>query len=189
MTVLGPKVVEKFCKICNWAYESWTTRQTIFDNNPNRDQLEKSLGSESLSRISTITQEYVLFQIIKLHDPAVQKGDINLTFEYIINYGGWDQETVLILNDLFSKLDKLAQYIRPARNKILSHNDLKSILDDVPLGVFPQGKDIEYFRILQEFVNVVHDKSVGDPYVFNDLAKSDAQDFLETIQKNSATVE
>ena len=178
--------IKKFCQLCDWAYESWITAYTIFDNNPRIEQLKESPCFEFLLRLNIILQEYALLQLIKLHDPAEQMGGSNLTFEYIFKCGGWDKETVLILKKLFSKLDQLAQQIRPARHKILSHNDLKTILDDVPIGTFPKGKDVEYFRILQEFVNVVHDKTIGGPYLFNSLAQSDAQGFLEIIQGDSA---
>jgi hypothetical protein len=179
-------VIKKFCQLCDWAHESWVTAYTIFDNNPKIEQLKKCSCVDFLLRLNKILQEYALLQLIKLQDPAQQKGCSNLTFEYIIKHGGWDKKTVLILRKHFSNLDQLAQYIRPARHKILSHNDFNTVLDNLPIGAFPKGKDVEYFRILQEFVNVIHDKTIGGPYLFNSLAQDNAQDFLEIMQKNSS---
>ena len=177
MNTLSPDIIEKFCIICNWAYESWITRRAIFDNNQDVDKLMKSECGAFFSRLSEVTQEYALLQLIKLHDPAVMGNGINLTFEYVINFGGWDQETVLKLQSILSQLDQLKQSIKPARNKVICHNDLKAIIDDLPLGEFDKDKDVEYFNALQEFVNIVYDKAKGEPYPFNDLAKTDAEIF------------
>ena len=102
MTSLNDKVVKLFCDNCNWAYEVWCTHKTLFDNNPNKDQLMKSDCQKFFSRLSIITQEYVLLQITKLHDPPVMGGNICLTIGYIIEYGGWNKETYDKLKKIFS---------------------------------------------------------------------------------------
>ncbi len=128
----------------------------------------------ALARLSIVAHEYCLLQIAKLHDPAIQGGKSNLTLRYIIEYGGWDQGTVEKLKMLCVELEAFAQEIRDARNQILSHNDLIAIIAGTPLGAFEQDKDVRYFDCLQEFVDLVHDETIGGPYPFNDLAKDDA---------------
>ena len=175
MVALSPNIVKEFCKLCNWAYESWITYRTTFDDNPNIEKLRTSECSEYFTRLRDIMHEYVLLQLMKLHDPAVMGNDINLTFEYVINYGGWNQQTVLELRNLLNTLNRLKESIKPARNKVLCHNDLKAIIDNLPLGEFDKDKDAEYFDALQKFVNLIY----GEPYPFNDLSKVDANIFLE----------
>ena len=43
---------------------------------------------------------------------------------------------------------------------------------DAALGSFPEGADEEYFAALQALVNEVHEKWVGGPCPFNDLAQA-----------------
>jgi len=102
-----------------------------------------------------MTQQHVLHQIAKLHDPAVQSGNINLSIAYVIEFGGWDTSTLSDLTSLKGKLDSLANALKPARNKMTAHNDLATILAGMPLGAFPLGADVEYFQHLQELVDVV----------------------------------
>ena len=176
MDTLSPGIIEKFCKICNWSYESWVTYRTTFDDNPNIEKLRTSECSEYFTRLRDIMHEYTLLQLMKLHDPVVMGNSINLTLEYVINYGGWDQKTVLELKSLLNTLNRLMpikEYIKPARNKVLCHNELKAIIDNLPLGKFDEGKDVEYFDTLQKFVNLIY----GEPYPFNDLAKNDGKIF------------
>jgi len=140
-----------------------------------------------LERLSKITQEYALLQVVKLHDPAVQKNSINLTLEYVITYGGWDAETLSRLKELYTKLESLAKKIRPARHKLLSHNDLESILSSAVLGSFQEGADNEYYKALQEFVNIIHIDTYGRPYPFDETVKKDVQSILDHIPYKEKT--
>ena len=176
MSTLSSDIIEEFCKLCNWAYESWVTYRTTFDDNPNIEKLRTSECSEYFTRLRDIMHEYTLLQLMKLHDPAVMKNGINLTLEYVINYGGWDQQTILELQNLLNTLNRLMpikKSITPARNKVLCHNDLKAIIDNSPIGEFDKDKDVEYFDTLQKFVNLIY----GEHYPFNTLAKIDADVF------------
>jgi hypothetical protein len=61
------------------------------------------------------------------------------------------------INSLREKLDA-------ARNKLLAHNDLYSILNKTTLGAFPEGLDVEFFDALQEFVDTVHKEQFGEHF-------------------------
>ena len=183
MTALNSTIVIEFCKLCNWSYEAWITHRALFDANPKVKEMMEEEYNHFFSRLSIITQEYALNQLIKLHDPAVQRNDINLTFEFIIEYGNWDKKTLSKLKQLYKKMQNLPSAIKPARNKLLSHNDLKTIINKSNLGAFKEELDIEYFNLLQEFVDIVHNKYIGGPYPFNDLAEADVEIFLEKLNK------
>jgi hypothetical protein len=83
---------------------------------------------------------------------------------------------------LAKELGDFAKQLLSARNKILSHNDLATIVAGARLGEFANGADEEYFKALQEFVNTVHDEVIGGPWPFNDLVKNDVEAFLATIK-------
>lgn len=171
---LTPPIAVEFCKLCNWVYECWATHRSIFDDNPEIESMMKAKCGDLLGRLSIITQEYSLHQMAKLHDPALQQASVNLTVEYVLIYGGWNDATTSRLQALSQRLHKLERAIRPARHKLLAHNDLTTILDERPSGAFQKDADIEYFDALQEFVNIVHDNMVGGPYPFNTIATNDA---------------
>jgi hypothetical protein len=67
---LSAAVVDEFCNRCNWAHELWLHHLELFDNNPRRPELMKSIVSCELKRLSIISQGYSLLQVIKLHDKA-----------------------------------------------------------------------------------------------------------------------
>ncbi len=164
MTTHSDIVVEKFCILCQWAYETWRTHRELFDDNHNSAKLKISKASKALSRISIITQENFLLQIVKLHDPAAQQSQINLGLDYMIRFGGWDGTTKAKLQSLQTQLNELAIKIRPARNKILTHNDLEAIMNESTLGAFEAEADTKYFRTLEEFANVICENSRGESW-------------------------
>jgi len=182
MTSLPLSVINQFIEVCQWTYDVWSTHRSLFNDNPQRASLRASPAGDGLYRLSIISQEYLLQQIVKLHDPARQNGEENLGFDYICQCGGWDTDVSAKLQTLKMRLDEFAQKIRPARHKILSHFDLKTALSGSKLGDFPEGEDIEYFRLLQEFVNVVHNAVIGEPYLFSDDAKKDAMALLSCLK-------
>lgn len=174
------KTARKFCELCDWTYEVWVTHKYLFDANPTP---KNNIGQSPYftRRLSTITQEYVLHQIAKLHDPWKQGSSINLTISYIVECGCWGARRPHI-DEISSRLDGLHKSIRPARNKILSHNDLHAVITNTPLGSFSEGDDDKYFYALQDLVNEVHERWIGGPYPFNTLAIADVQEFLHLLE-------
>ncbi|MCC6502407.1 MAG: hypothetical protein IT362_04635 [Deltaproteobacteria bacterium] len=181
MSALGRTITLEFCKLCGWAHNVWVIHRT-FEDNLDAEVVKRLKCPYVVSDLSIITLEYCLLQIAKLHDNAVQNGNKNLTISYVLEFGGWDEKTRSELCMLASKLEKLRQKIKPARNKILSHNDLETILNDTLHGKFCKDADIEYFNTLQEFVNVIHDKEFGGPYPLeNSMAKNDALILVDVL--------
>src|SRR5438034_5077746 len=121
MATLSEQTVQDFINICHWTYEAWITHRVLFDDNPNG---EDSKYGALLGRLSEITADYALLQLAKLHDRARGK---NLSLEYIIEGGDWDDETETTLRQLHSQLDAFYRQIKPARDKILAHSDLTTI--------------------------------------------------------------
>jgi len=182
MHALSASVVNEFCKLCGWAYEAWLNHRELFDQNPRAAELQKSWARDALARLSVISQEYVLLQVVKLHDRAVVSGNVTLGIDYIVTYGGWSDSVRDHLDGLANDLKEFASQLRDARNKSLSHNDLATIVAGAALGGFTKGADEEYFKVLQEFVNTVHEQVIGGPWPFNDLVKNDVAAFLATIK-------
>ncbi|MDP6884121.1 MAG: hypothetical protein QF830_08295 [Rhodospirillales bacterium] len=181
MDPISKDIAHKFCEGCNWVYETWVTHKLLFDdnNNPGRNIGKAGAFTE---RLSSITQEYCLQQIAKLHDPAIQRNSKNLTIDYMMRFGEWGERKTDI-EKIEAQLQRLWKCIRPARNKALAHNDLETLMADAPLGSFPDGLDDQYFDALQALANEVHEKWVGGPYPFNNLAQNDVIEFLTLLER------
>jgi hypothetical protein len=186
---LSGKVISEFSRLCGWAHATWSFYQGIC-NHPQRSMLARTSFWELLGNIC---QEHYMLQIVKLHDPAVQSGRINLTLDYIITYGNWDPETRSNLEGLKSELDGLLlKPLKPARNKIISHNDLETILAGDPIGQFDGDEDKEYFEKLQKFIDLVHNKSRFKPsygnslgsYQFSNAGNKQAIDFVDALHRS-----
>lgn len=179
MPHVDKKAAKKFCELCNWAYEAWVTHKCLFDDN---SAPANNIGRSPwfAERLSTITQEYALLQIAKLHDPSRLGKWNNASINFMIEYGAWGEQRPDV-EKIASRLAELYEKILPARNKLLSHNDLETIIGDTPLGSFSEGNDEGYFDALQELVNAVHDRWFDGPNPFNDLAKADANEFLSLL--------
>jgi hypothetical protein len=181
-SALSASVVLEFCNLCQWTYEVWLNHLELFDGNPRLTGPRNSYAKKELNRLSIISQEYGLLQLFKPHDKAVMNGNITLGIDYMLKYGGWSNSLRPRLEALAKELNDFANQLRSARNKILSHHDLETIVAGASLGKFAKGDDEKYFKTLQKFVNMVHGEVIGGPWPFSNQVKNDVTAFLIRIK-------
>jgi hypothetical protein len=187
MSAFNRTLIDKLFNVCNQTHEVWVLRRALFDDNNQQQDLGTGHHVYFLNMLSEVLHEYMLLQLAKLHDPAVGAGRINLSIAYIVEYGGWDVVTADRLRALKSQLDSLNAQIRPARNRILAHNDLATLLSDEPLGGFPPNADIEYFITLHAFVSLVYEKVTGAPCAdFSSFSRTDAEGLILALLASDA---
>jgi AbiU2 len=182
MTAHSAQVTEEFCKLCDWAYQVWLNHREMFDDNPRAEELQRSMGADALARLRTISHEYTLLQIAKLHDRVVVAGQVTLGIEYMVKYGAWGPVTAAKLGQLADELNGFAKGLLTVRNKALSHNDLAAVLSGATLGEFERDQDIQYFATLQQFADVVHGEVIGGPCPFDDLVKNDVVALMAMVK-------
>ncbi|MBU3697982.1 hypothetical protein [Dechloromonas sp.] len=181
-------MIEKFFGLCDWLLQVWQMQKFLFDENPNESVLREPRYAHFFYRLQVVLQEHWLHQLAKLHDPAVQggaNGHINLSLDYIIEYGQWDAQTEAKLKDLKSRMSSLAKPVRDARNKVLSHNDLAVLLTSKELGAFDPGEDEQYFIRLREFASLVTESALGEPFVYDDLVENDVSSFMHAFLRGA----
>ena len=182
MSGLSKHVTTEFCNLCNWTYQVWFNHRILFHDKNLESKICLSKGSDFFKRLSVISQEYALLQLIKLHDPCIVSGKITLGIDYVLKYGGWDTATFSALSALGESLNDFAKNFKTVRNKVLAHNDLAAILSGDLLGEFERDVDLKYFNALQEFVTIIHFKVVGEPYLFEDLVQNDVTAFIDMLK-------
>jgi hypothetical protein len=73
--------------------------------------------------------------------------------------------------------------LRAARNKIISHNDLTTILQAHELGGFDEGEDTEYFSHLVKFASTVRKAMLGELFLYDDLVRNDIDIFMTAFNR------
>lgn len=172
-SALSRALLDKLWEQCNWAHEVWTLRRALIDGNRRKRTLERGPYFDFITTAGNALQESVLLQIAKLHDRAVIAGRVSLTLEYVVEYGGWDGATLRKLGKLKRRLDVFEGKIRPARNRLISHNDLAAVLSEQPLGSFETGADQRYFKTLFSFVSAAYQSATGGPCASFSTLKAD----------------
>ena len=158
---------QAFCDLCQWVYECWITLSHLFESLPERLQEERNVSFDEfaetaygrcLGRLNEISQQYSILQIAKLHDPARQRGNENLSIEFFVKQEFWSEEERSTIEAIALELDGLYTKIEDARNKILAHNDRSVFAKGLPLGSFPNSKDENYFLTLAQLCSMIWEK-------------------------------
>ena len=156
-----------FCDLCQWVYECWVTHLGLFDRLPERLQEERNVPFDEfvetayarcLHRLNEISQQYSILQIAKLHDPARQGGNENLSIDFFVRQEFWTEEEVSAIECIVLELNGLYEKIEDARNKILAHNDRSVFAKGLPLGSFPKEQDENYFLALGRLCSMIWNK-------------------------------
>ena len=183
---LDKATIKAFCEHCDWAHQCWLMRKHLYDKNPKEELLKHPHHAYFFIRLEKILQEYWLTEVVKLHDPKSQGGHSNLSVPLILDNPAWPAKLDAQLREISKNMNGFVSYIRPARNKLLSHKDKNTILSSRTLGSFDQGADESYFKNLAEFANLAHQYVVGEPFLFDDLTKNDVEIFMGTFENGLA---
>jgi hypothetical protein len=178
------KAVKAFCDECIWAWAVNDQYKRLFENGEIRHKLFQETASTFFTDILRIYKAYLFQQICKLTDPATTAGQANLTTNYLVENIHWPNDKKAKLESISEKLNDFRRLIIKARNKILSHNDLNTIINGTTLGAFPEGKEIDFWADLQEFVNIVYGHYFGSIYPIESITERGADDLVEALKKS-----
>jgi hypothetical protein len=178
------EIVEAFCKECMWAWVAYEQYLKLFEKGEARLNLLDKVASRFFGDLNTIMIGYLLTQICKLTDPAKTLGNPNLTTNYLVEYLPWPPDVKEELLKISLKLVSFRKYIVDARNKILSHNDLTTIVKGNTLGAFPAGEEKVFWDNLQNFVSIAYGHYFGNIYPINAVSQYDADDLIEALKKS-----
>ena len=141
----------------------------------NHDMI-KLLGEyESRTNVLSKTAPYFFFETLfdllqrdfflesaKIIEKASTFGNKNLNINYFLDMDCWTEEQKGKLKNYFQELHEFYKCIKPARDKIISHNDLPTYNNHANRGSFEEGKDDDFVKTLEDFYNYLHEITFGD---------------------------
>ena len=157
------EIAEAFCEECRSAYDNWVVCRIVFNDLPAGANLTDAAALETpigqcIDRVIRMCLEAWMTQVVRLDDPAEQRDNQNLSIHRIREAEGWTADEQVRLEELVTLLRPLPTRLRPARNRIFSHNDLAARLANTVLGGFCPGEDEAYFSALAELATIVWEK-------------------------------
>jgi len=177
------EIAKQFEQQCIWANQSWRTRKCLFDNKSNLPAFQQPHYEHFFLRLSFILQEYWMQQVAKLHDPAGRTAQHNLSVDYMVECGDWDGGAKTRLNELRDKMLPFATKMKPPRNKLLAHNDVATILSPTELGTFDEGEDVEYFKNLKAFAEIIVSTVLSEHFDYDNAVCADVALFVTAFDQ------
>ncbi len=157
------EIAVAFCEECRSAYDNWVVCRIVFDDLPAGANLTDAAALETpigqcIDRVFRLCLEAWMTQVVRLDDPAQLRDHQNLSIHRVREAEGWTADEHVRLDELVARLRPLPTRLRPARNRIFSHNDLDARLANAALGGFCPGEDEAYFRALAELATMVWER-------------------------------
>ena len=117
-------IVKRFCDQYIWLRFVFDEYRDLYEGNTTRVRLLHEVAPKFFYKLNLILVEYILLNMCKLTDPARSGKDDNLTVEYILEIIDEQKSRELGLDELSDKIHSIRKHIKPARNKIIAHNDV-----------------------------------------------------------------
>jgi hypothetical protein len=160
----------------------------LFSNPKNIERMER-LAREFFLQINTMMIHQLILSYCKITDPSTKMGT-NLTIDYFTSIDGCDICKNETIKRALENIISFRQYIVPARNKIIAHNDYKTYISFKEIGGFPEGKDDEFIiqieLILNELGKIINGSIYGD---FVEVLAGDVYDFVKALRYASGMKE
>ena len=152
------KCVKEFKTRCYFFYRTYQINKVLFEENMD---VYNDLVSPNF--INNVLVDHLLLQLHIITDPAnFGKSDKNLSVFFFLEWA-WEIDVKDKLSELAQKLKKFVNFKRDKnpRHKLLVHWDVATILNGTePLGAFQLGDEIDFFKNLNEFIQVMQ-KAMG----------------------------
>jgi len=157
-----------------------------------RDKFKILLEDEENRRIlsSAASQFFYEFNIMMIHDinltiarltDPYDSKNRNLSLEYFLKSKNIKRKEEL--DAIYKKICGFRDKIKKGRNKIISHNDIQTLLCEKTYAQFEIGEDLECIDNIGKFLNIVSEDLKGE--TFGDICTScsgDANDLLKILK-------
>jgi hypothetical protein len=171
-------IIDEFCQECHRIHAYWQMLKYLFDENPEVSSLTAPHYEHFFAVIKSSLYESFIQGVARLHDPAIQHGQPNLTVSYLIEHIQWDSETKARLIEIREKMLPFTAILKLPRNKFTAHNDLNTILQRPLIGAFDKNDDDDYFEKLREFASL----ALGEMFLFGNFVQNDVEIFMTAFE-------
>ena len=170
---------------CYFFYRTYQINRVLFEEN-----MEAYNDLDSPKFINNALVDHLLLQLHIITDPANfgESLDKNLSVFFFIEWD-WEVEVKDKLSELAKKLKKFVTFKRNKnpRHKLLAHWDVETIFKGTePLGAFKLGQEMDFFKNLNEFIQVMQ-KAMGYQENWDILTdkKADETKLLDILKSNT----
>lgn len=160
-------------------HHEYCALQEYFDNNP---QMYNESGN-FFDNMARSMRFHLLLDFAKVIDRAQSFGHDNLSVDYIIENVNWPDEIRSKLVELNKKMKSFRKQIIDARNKVLSHNDVQTFLNNKVHGQFPKQDGEDFLQNLKTFTEIANTTCFDSP--FNPILTfpGDVHEFCKILEK------
>jgi hypothetical protein len=159
----------------------------LYYGNKKRHELLYSISAYFFDRLFHIYVDRIVINICKATDPAKQGKKENLSVEFLEEqarplYGGAQGQTIISLKN---RLVEIRNQIEPWRHKFAVHTDKPVVMGEQILNTkFYPNKAIEFYGLLQEYLDILHDIA-GEPRL-NINVPNHADELIKALQEAHA---
>ena len=128
--------------------------------------------------VHSALHRHFIMSVARLSDPAYTH-QWNVGLKFFSEAFQLDDATRARLTLLRDKMESFAVSIKPARNKLIGHNDADVLSSDVSVGGYNPGDDTAYVAYLKEFADIVSHQFCNEGF---DYAQSSYTDLSEVAR-------
>ncbi|MFN3314668.1 MAG: hypothetical protein ACK46Q_14550 [Hyphomonas sp.] len=169
-----------------WLRHCFNVQERLFASAPETDRILVGVAPAFFVDLSNILNDYLVILITKITDRAESLGAQNLT---TIQINQCLESESLMTAEIQAASNALSDYgniLRAARNKLIAHADLNSVMNDVRLGAHRPEEMYQFFEDLQLYFDLVGIAVGSGPSDFRTLAgEGDVLDLISALKKVS----
>lgn len=192
MNIEDPEIAalrEKFVHFreeCIWLTNCYNLYKTLYEGGPETDALLHRVAPALFLDLNRIVIDHILLQICKITDPAQSGDQQNLTLD---NLNKHLQTINLYSSEIKLVSEKLSAYrevIKPARNKLISHLDWKTVRDGQSLAAHAAEEVNHFFAGLFRYTDLVGEAcGIGPSDYRVSACAGDAIDLLRFLRQTA----
>lgn len=168
----------------------WRHYQIFYEEGDLRRTMLHQIAPIFFGDLNLMLIEHLVLQICKLTDPEGTAARKNLTIDYLVNNGDFsaapaDRDRAVILRD---RIHLFRMAILPARNKLISHLDLSSVMAGSPLGAADEKAWSQFWDDLDELLDLLnrHFADPPGPFRLKDVGMiSDADSAVKALKEGT----
>jgi len=176
---------ESFGNSCIELRSLWEHYCALFKGSDLKRDLLQTTAPVFFGDLNKIFIEQLVQRICRLTDNAQTKGRKNLTVKFLVEHTDLSAApaTLTKLKTWSDSIHRFRDQIVEARNRFISHLDLKAVRLDKPLGAASDAEWSQFWLDLQDFLNLLLQHHGANGFYLNAMGNmSDASSLLAALR-------